>query len=255
MAKISICIEMIFSDSDLYDRPAKVADAGFGAVEFWGYADKDLPKMKAACDKAGVAVAGILGPAGVSFVELEPKDKVTAAMKDACEAAAQLDAPAMIVTVGNELDGVSREEQADRIVANLKACAPVAEDAGLKLAVEPLNTLVDHMGYFLDRTADGAAICERVGSPAVGLLYDVYHMQIMEGNLIATIREHADLLHHVHIADVPGRFEPGTGEINYAAVLAALDEAGYDGWCGFEFRPSDSPEAALARAKTACGLK
>ena len=95
---------------------------------------------------------------------------------------------------------------------------------------------------------------DRVGSPAVGLLYDVYHMQIMEGNLIETIRQNAGVIYHVHVADVPGRNEPGTGEINYANVLKAVDEVGYTGYCGFEFRPSDSSEAALRRAKDACGL-
>jgi len=124
----------------------------------------------------------------------------------------------------------------------------------VRLAVEPLNTLVDHVGYFLDSSEEGLRIVEEVASPAVGLLYDVYHMQIMEGNLIATIRRNVDAIYHVHIGDVPGRHEPGTGEINYANVLRALDEAGYDGWCGMEFSPSDSSAAALDKARRACGL-
>ena len=255
MAKISICIEMLCTEVDLYERPAKAAGQGFAAIEFWGVGNKDIVKMKAACDKAGVKIASFLGPAGVVMVQENRPGKVVQAMKEAAAIAAQLDTHTLIVTVGNTVQGVPAQRQTDNIVNNLKALAPVVEDAGIKLAVEPLNTLVDHVGYFLDRTADGRAIVDRVGSPAVGLLYDVYHMQIMEGNLIETIRKHVSVINHVHIGDVPGRMEPGTGEINYANVLKALDDAGYRGYCGFEFRPSDNSEAALKRARKACGLR
>ena len=254
MVKVSICIEMLFAEVDLYERPAKAAALGFPAVEFWGTQGKDLPRMKAACDEAGVVVAGFLGPAGVVMGEENPADKVVAAMQASVADSKALDAKTMIVTTGNTLEGVCPETQTDNIVNNLKAMAPVAEDAGLRLALESLNTLVDHVGYFLDHTADARAIVDRVDSPAVGLLSDAYHMQIMEGNLIDTIRANADVFNHVHVADVPGRFEPGTGEVNYVNVLKALDDAGYQGYCGFEFSPSDNSDAALTRAMAACGL-
>ena len=255
MAKVSICIEMLFAEVDLYERPAKAAKLGFSAIEFWGVGDKDVARMKGACDRAGVRVASFLGPAGVVMVQENPASKVVGAMKEAAAIARKLDTQVIIVTVGNRVQGVAAQKQADSIVNNLKALAPVAEDEGIKLAVESLNTFVDHVGYFLDHTADGRAIVDRVNSPAVGLLYDVYHMQIMEGNLIETIRKHVGVINHVHIGDVPGRMEPGTGEINYANVLKALDEAGYKGYCGFEFRPSDNSDAALRRARKACGLR
>jgi hydroxypyruvate isomerase len=201
-----------------------------------------------------VAIAGFCGPGAGPFVQRLRAADVRKAMKETIRIARKLGNKAIILTVGNTLEDVSPKRQTANIVRNLKAIARMAEDAGLKIAVEPLNTLVDHKGYFLDRTADGVAIVEAVGSPAVGLLYDVYHMQIMEGNLIETIRRHARIIHHVHVGDVPGRMEPGTGEINYANVLKAIDAVGYAGYCGFEFRPSDNTEAALARAKSACGL-
>jgi len=255
MPKVSICIEMLFGEVDFYERPAKVAEAGFSAVEFWGHGNKDIGRLKSACETAGVVVAAFAGPGGVSFVQEQKEKDVVAAMKQAASIAAQLDVRTFIATVGNTQSGVTREKQMDNIVRNLKFCAPVAQDDGLKIAVEPLNTLVDHKGYFLDRTPDGMAIVGRVGSPAVGLLYDIYHMQITEGNLIPTIRAIAPSLYHVHVGDVPGRMEPGTGEINYANVFKAIDAVGYGGYCGFEFRPSDNSKAALKRAKKACGLK
>jgi len=254
VAKVSICIEMLLTEIDLYDRPKRAADLGFPAIEFWGTSGKDIAKMKDSCDRAGVQVAGFLSPSGIPFVQAQPTAKLVEAMKQTVDIADQLETHTLIVTVGNAQEGMSAEEQTDNIVNNLSTIAPLAEDAGLRMAVEPLNTLVDHAGYFLDRTADGLAIVERVGSPAIGLLYDAYHMQVMEGNLIDTIRANVGMFNHVHIADVPGRMEPGTGEVNYINVLKALDEAGYEGFCGFEFRPSDSSDAALKRARVACGL-
>ena len=255
MPRVSVCIEMIFTEVDLYERPAKVAEAGLGAIEFWGTTGKDIERLKAACDEAGVAVAGFIGLAsGKPLVERQLAKDLRHTMRQGAKTAKTLGVTTFIVTVGNVLAGVPARRQVSNIVRALKAVAPVAEDKGISLAVEPLNTLVDHVGYFLDRTAPGREIVERVDSPAVGLLYDVYHMQIMEGNLIETIRRNADILKHVHIADVPGRMEPGTGEINYANVLKAIDQVGYRGYCGFEFRPSDNSAAALMRAKAACGL-
>ena len=255
MARVSVCIEMIFTEVDLYDRPARVAEAGLGAIEFWGTTGKDIDRLKAACDEAGVAVAGFIGLAsGKPLVERQLAKDLRRAMRQGAKTAKKLGATTLIVTVGNALKEVPAKRQMNNIVRGLKAVAPVAEDKGISLAVEALNTLVDHVGYFLDRTAAGREIVERVDSPAVGLLYDAYHMQIMEGNLTETIRRNADILKHVHLADVPGRMEPGTGEINYANVLRAVDEVGYRGYCGFEFKPSDNSAAALMRAKAACGL-
>ncbi len=131
------------------------------------------------------------------------------------------------------------------MVACLKTAAPLAEEAGVTLVLEPLNILVDHPGYFLTSSREGFEIVEQVGSPAVKLLYDIYHQQVTEGNLIATITSHIDLIGHFHAADVPGRHEPGTGEINYANVLAAIDEAGYEGFIGLEYAPTVATAESL----------
>ena len=245
---------MLFTEVDFCDRPAKVAEAGLNAVEFWGTEGKDIERLKAACDSAGVGVATFCGPAAFNMVKLHPAKKLIEEMKRLSDIARKLGATTLIITTGNRRKGVPASTHVNAIVRNLKAIAPVAADNGLKLALEPLNTLVDHKGYFLEHTAQGRRIVESVDSPAVGLLYDVYHMQIMEGNLIETIGRNVDVIYHVHVADVPGRYEPGTGEINYANVLMALDKAGYAGWCGMEFRPTDNSAAAVARARRACAV-
>jgi hydroxypyruvate isomerase len=254
MLQASVCIETLFTEVDLYHRPARVAEAGLGAVEFWGTEQKDLDRLRDACDDAGVDIAAFVGLGSRQLVAQQDANDMMAELETRCEIADEFGCDTLIVTVGNLDQRLSLKEQAENVITNLRICSRPAEEHDLRLAVEPLNTLVDHAGYFLDHTADAVDIVRQVDSPAVGLLHDIYHMQIMEGNLIQTIRENVEYFHHVHIADVPGRNEPGTGEINYANVMRALADAGYDGYCGFEFRPTDASEAAVQQALEACGL-
>lgn len=131
------------------------------------------------------------------------------------------------------------------IVRSLRQVADTAADAGVILAVEPINTAVDHPGIYLHSSYEGYKIIDAVDSPNVRLLYDIYHQQISEGNIISNIREHIDLIGYIHVGDVPGRHEPGTGEINYPVVFEALGEAGYDGVVGLECYPKGSPDDAI----------
>jgi hydroxypyruvate isomerase len=113
--------------------------------------------------------------------------------------------------------------------------------------VEPLNSKVDHQGYFLDHGAEAFALIEAIGHPALRVLFDIYHMQIMDGDIIATIEAHAPAIAHFHVADVPGRHEPGTGELNYANIFRRIDATGYGGFVGLEYRPSGDHAASLAQ--------
>ncbi|MDQ3054782.1 MAG: TIM barrel protein, partial [Actinomycetota bacterium] len=139
---------------------------------------------------------------------------------------------------------VSFAEARATAVENLKRAAPLAEDAGIVLMSEGLNS-VQTPGYFLDTSTLGFEIVDEVNSPAVKFQYDVYHMQIMEGNLIDTIKANVVKIAHIQIADVPGRHEPGTGEINYPNVLKAIEDAGYDGYVAFEYVPLGGTETGL----------
>jgi hydroxypyruvate isomerase len=111
--------------------------------------------------------------------------------------------------------------------------------------LEPLNTKVDHAGYYLQTAKEGFEILDEVASPAVKMLFDIYHHQIMEGNVIQDITKNISKIAHFHVADVPGRHEPGTGEINYANVFRAIAGSGYQGFVGLEFKPSKSAEETL----------
>ena len=125
----------------------------------------------------------------------------------------------------------------DTFVRNLKFAAPRFAEAGIALLVEAINTR-DIPGYWLNHTADARSLVEAVGAPNMGIQYDIYHMQVMEGNLAPTIEKNLDVIRHFQLADNPGRHEPGTGEINYGFLLPFIDMLGYDGWIGCEYNPA-----------------
>lgn len=244
MIKLSGCIEALYTDLPIPDRVKKLADAGVAAFEFWGWSNKDLNKIKQAKDEFGIPVA-TFSCEMPSLVDASNQSKWSEGAEKSIEAAEKLDCNRLLLTTGNELEDVTRAEQHESIVNALKSVAKLVEDAGIILTLEPLNILVNHPGYYLYSSAEGFEILDEVGSPNIKLLYDIYHQQITEGNLIATIEANIEKIGHFHIADVPGRHEPGTGEINYKNVFKAISESSYDGYVGMEFWPSGSVDEAV----------
>jgi hydroxypyruvate isomerase len=234
--QLSVCIEMIGREVPFEERIALAAQAGYPAVEFWSWANKDIAAIKRLCAEHGVKVAGFVGINKL----VNPGDHadMLANLRAAIDVARQLECPTLIATTGNERSDASREEQRDAVVAGLKAAAPLAEDAGITLVLEPLNILVDHKGYYLATSTEGFDIIRAVGSPHVRLLFDIYHQQITEGNVTANLTKNVELIGHIHVADVPGRHEPGTGELNYRNIFRALAQAGYKRYIGLEFAPT-----------------
>ncbi|MDD2859761.1 MAG: TIM barrel protein, partial [Acidiphilium sp.] len=130
------------------------------------------------------------------------------------------------------------------LIENLKFAAAELDKAGLMLLLEPVNTR-DIPGFFVNRSAQALAIIADVGAPNLRLQYDIYHSQVMEGDLARSIETHFARIGHLQLADNPGRHEPGTGEINYAYLFRRIDELGYDGWIGCEYKPATTTEAGL----------
>ena len=239
MTKLSACIEMLFPEIDEFSqRIPAAAEAGLDGVEFWSYSNKDLDAVASACQNTGLPLTAMILEAPEGMLDHRLADRFADATQQAIAAAQSVGCSVLICTTGNIEEPINRNRAHAGIVACLKTAAPLAEKTGVTLVLEPLNILVDHPGYFLTSSTEGFEIVEQVDSPAVKLLYDIYHQQITEGNLIATITSHIELIGHFHAADVPGRHEPGTGEINYANVLAAIDEAGYEGFVGLEYAPT-----------------
>jgi len=245
--KFSVCIEMIFSDLPMLERISAVAEAGYPAVEFWGWHGKDMQAIAERIEQEGLNLAGFCAESSGDLCNPEVTRDWVQEAADSIDQADNFGVPVLIVTTGNELADVPRQQQHQAIVEGLTAIAPYAEEKDITLCLEPLNVLVDHAGYYLVTSDEGFEIVDEVNSPSVKLLYDIYHQQITEGNLIATITANMGKIGHFHVADVPGRYEPGTGEINYANVFARIAESDYDGYVGLEFRASTTNEDAVAR--------
>ncbi|MEM2921714.1 MAG: TIM barrel protein [Candidatus Bathyarchaeia archaeon] len=245
MVKLSVCVEMIFTELPFLDRIGAVAEAEFEALEFWGWRNKDIDAILKRKEEHGLEVSSFGVDPGGNIVDYNTRDVFIKGLRDSIEVAHKLGCARLIVTTGNEMTGVPRVVQHQNVVKILKDAAKLAENANITLVLEPLNVLVDHKGYYLYSSSEGFEILREVGSPNVKLLYDIYHQQITEGNLIETISNNIKLIGHFHAADVPGRHEFGTGEINYSNVLKRIDELGYDGFVGLEFMPLEDSKEAL----------
>jgi len=248
MVKLSACIECIFCEYDFNDRPAAAEAAGLKAIEFWGWANKDIPVVADALKSTGLKLAacGVASrdekkTAAISefgILDIRNVPIFTEIVQESIEAVAPLGVKTIITTTGQELIGVDRKCQHDAIIEALAASAPILEKAGFTLVLEPLNILVDHKGYYLDSSHEAADILKAVNSPNVKMLFDIYHQQITEGNLIANILEYLPLIGHFHTAGNPGRHELDNGEINYGPIFKAIDDAGYEGYVGLEYSPT-----------------
>jgi len=160
-----------------------------------------------------------------------------------------------VITFSGNRKGMSDEEGARNTIIGLNKVKKIAEDNGVTICVELLNSKVNHPDYQGDRTAFGVAVVKAVGSPRVKLLYDIYHMQIMEGDLIKTIRDQAAFIGHYHTGGVPGRHElDGTQEVNWPAVCRAIVDTGFKGYLAHEFVPTRDPLTSLRAAVALCDV-
>jgi hydroxypyruvate isomerase len=237
-------VSILFKDAPSPDRFEHAAAAGFPAVEFGWPAGESLADVEAAIRDAGPEVAlfnfdagemaagdrGLLSDPGRAhrFFENVPV---------ALELAQRIGCERLNALVGLERSPAERDAQLKLAADNVARAADRAAPLGIDITIEAVNTF-ENGPYLVPTTRRAAAFIDRVERPNVRLQYDAYHMQRMEGNLVATITEHADRIAHIQIADSPGRGEPGTGEINYPFVLDAIDGLGYDGWIGLEYNPT-----------------
>ena len=171
-------------------------------------------------------------------------DEFRAGVPKAIEYATQLGVPQLNCLAGKTPAGVSPQQLHDTLLGNLKFAAAELKKVGLKLLTEPINTF-DIPGFYLNRTEQALRLHDEVGADNLFLQHDLYHMQRMEGELAATLKKHLSRIAHIQIADNPGRNEPGTGEINYKYLFRLLDEIGYSGWVGCEYKPATTTEAGL----------
>lgn len=246
--KPSVCIDSICRGMELTEALSLVKSSGYDAFEFWNWSNKDIDKMRAEMDRLELSVATFCTEGG-NLVDREKHQAFLNGLSETIAVAKRLGCQTLIVTAGNELRDAPREAQLENIVVGLRAAVPILEAAGVSLTLEPLNTAVDHPGYILARSDEAFDIIDQVGSAQVKVLYDIYHQQITEGNLVATMLPRLSSIGHIHAAGCPGRHELHTGEIHYANVFQALRSAGYTGNVGLEYFPSEDAASGLAKAK------
>ena len=236
---LSPCIEWLFADGSLPfpERIRAAAGAGFRQVEFWTSSDKDIGDVQRAIRESGIRITAFVSEPTGRLVDPATHHEFLRGVSRTCGLATELGAENLIVVSGDALPGVGRDAQHRAVVEALRRAAPIASESGLRVILEPLNTLVDHPGYFLDSTIEGLEIVREVDHQAVRLLYDMYHSVVMGEDPSTVLAGAGDLVGHVHIADVPGRHEPGSGTIDWPRRLADLRSAGYAGAIGLEFMP------------------
>jgi len=252
MLRFDLNISILLKEVPFLERFERAASLGFEAVEFWWPGGENLSATAERLHATGLAVAlmnfdaGNMAGGERGFLN-DPgrQEQFRANVTVALEFARQVGCPQLNALVGNIIPGKSREEQMEQVRKNLAWAADQAAAAGLGVVVESLNVF-ENPHYLLTNTRETLELLADVNRPNLKYQYDIYHMQRMEGNLIATLREYIGKMGHIQVADSPERHEPGTGEIHYSHVLAALDTLGYQGYVGLEYNPTTSSEASFA---------
>ena len=220
--RLSVCIDMILTEIPFLERMNRIKRLGYPAFEFWEWKNKDVDAILRKKNDLGLEIATIMGSGWKHMNSEDARKNFVSEIQASLATAKRLGVKTLIVTTGFEDKRIPRVEQHANYVTALKAAAPLAEQAQITLVLEPLNIKVDHPGYYLQTAKEGFEMIDEVGSPALKMLFDIYHHQIMEGNVIADITKNIAKIAHFHVADVPGRHEPGSGEINYTNVFRAI---------------------------------
>lgn len=254
MIELSACIEWLFAEEPSFAaRITRAAEAGLPCVEFWTWRDKDIAAIAAALRASGVRLTSFLSQPEANLVDRATHPEFLAGVEESAAVAASLGCNGLIVLAGDRLAGSDDREQRDAVVSALREATPRAAAHDVTLVLEPLNTRVDHAGAFLDATRDGLDIVEAVDMGNVKLLLDIYHAVVMGESPQDAVGDRVDLVGHVHVADIPGRHEPGTGTIDWDRIVAWLSASGYDGAVGLEYMPSQPTVESMALIRKVVG--
>lgn len=256
MPKFAANLTMLYNEADFLDRFEAAAKSGFRGVEYlFPYAyDKNLLADKLKTLRLTQVLhnlpAGDWG-AGDRGIACHPArvGEFQDGVGKAIDYASALGCQQVNCLAGIAPKDAKPDQLRKILVENLKFAAGKLKAAGIRLLIEPINTY-DIPGFYLSRSAQALEIMDEVGSDNLFLQYDVYHMQRMEGELAASLKKHLSRIRHIQIADNPGRNEPGTGEINYPFLFKYIDQIGYDGWIGCEYKPAATTVAGLGWVAT-----
>jgi len=234
--QFSLCIDSIYPKENIEEKLTKIKQAGFKFIEFWDWRDKDFNLIM----NSGLKVSNFSGNR-ISSLTLDDKEKVIQEVNTSLDVAKKLQCDCIMLLSdilkndgSVEISSKSKEEKLLRLYENLKSITEVAEKEQFLLVIEPLNTIKDHKNYFLDNFQTTLELIQSINSESLKILYDIYHMQIMEGNILETLQKYHHFIGYIHLANVPYRCEPWIGELDYKFILKELSKV-YSGFVGFEF--------------------
>lgn len=254
---IAINIETIYGELDICEKIRNVSAVGFRAVEFWGWNDRDVEKICKTCRECGVKVRAFSGTKEWSLCDRASQKDYINWIRQSIDTAKKLACDTLILFPNHFTptgcsdfrDVYSREAMIANITGTLTRLVPILEEEKITVLLEPLCNTGSDAGMSVTDTSVGADIIRAVGSDRVRLLCDVYHMQMMHGNLLNNLLDNLDIVPYIHIADAPERHEPGTGEINFEFLAKKLVESGFAGTVCMEYFPKGDTDEGLAAVK------
>lgn len=247
MYRLAANLEWMFTEAgdDPATRVRAAAAHGFDAVEIWKWRNKDIAALRAALDDTGISLLSLIVDPKMDLTDRANHREYLAGVEESLPIAQQLGSPYLVVVAGDEQPGVPRADQHTAVLEALTAAADVVAGSGVTLLLENLNSKVDHVGTYLDGTAEALQLIREVDQPELRMLFDAYHALVMDENIETELAGSIHLVGHVQIADVPGRHEPGTGTIDWRAQFETLQRLGYTGAIGLEYEPATPTDESL----------
>lgn len=246
--KFACNVEMWFGDRSFEERITAAGALGYPGVELWDFKSKNVDAVAAAAQKANIEIVQFTAWGfSPGLNETKNHDAFLKQLEQACVVAKKWNCKMATVVAGNDVQGMTQDAMLANVTAALKRAAPIAEANDLMLILEPMNIRVDHKGHCLYGSEKAVKICREVNSTHVKINWDLYHMQISEGDLCRRLREGFDQCGYLQVADNPGRNEPGTGEVNWTRVFQEIRDLGYRGYVGLECWPKDGETKAAER--------
>jgi hydroxypyruvate isomerase len=250
-----ICLDPLYEQLSTEDKIERIAAAGFRYVEFWGWRDKNVPALLEACQRHHVRVVNFSGHRAGSPVATDTHELFLQDVADAVSTAKRLYCPILMLltnalnpdgSVTDAFEQIPKTQKYENAVIGLKKALEATPD-DINFVLEPLNTKIDHPGYYLADIETASSLVRKIGDPRLKILCDLYHFGVMGNNLEDIITTYMSDIGYFHIADVPGRHEPGTGDVDWLALLRLIQQNGYEGYVGFEYFPlHDSDESLQA---------
>jgi len=253
-----ICIEMLYPELQLGEKLKAISQAGFSWIEFWDWKDKNIALLQSVCQKNQVKVANFSGQRQGSLIARKTHQRIFSELEEAVKVAETLHSPYLMLltdqlgeggVVENSYQELGPEEKYYNIISGLEKVIRLTPDS-ITLILETLNTKIDHPGYYLDNIDTAVKIVREIKHPRLKILADLYHLGVMGFNLKQMIKKHLAEIGYFHIADIPGRHEPGTGSINWQDILQFIKKRGYHGFVGFEYSPANNSTESLLKIKT-----